>query len=86
MESDEIQFVFTQRKKIGVQTKNWCTKEGVIPSSGRIAMTNVGYVHHIMRLQFRFQLREREVALASSVLTLMPHKSSGPESMQRAAE
>ncbi|KRX89114.1 hypothetical protein T12_9448, partial [Trichinella patagoniensis] len=39
-------------------------------------MTNVGYVHHIMSLQFRFQFREREVALASSILTLMPQKSS----------
>ncbi|KRX52866.1 hypothetical protein T06_16603 [Trichinella sp. T6] len=38
-------------------------------------MTNVGYVH-----------QEREVALASSILTLMPHKSSEPVSMQRAAE
>ncbi|KRX11857.1 hypothetical protein T07_6900, partial [Trichinella nelsoni] len=23
--------------------KNWCTEEGVTPSIGRIAMTNVGY-------------------------------------------
>ncbi|KRY03816.1 hypothetical protein T03_12842 [Trichinella britovi] len=38
-------------------------------------MTNVGYVH-----------QEREGALASTVLTLMPHKSSEPVSMQRAAE
>ncbi|KRX20044.1 hypothetical protein T07_13489 [Trichinella nelsoni] len=26
--------------------KNWCAEEGVTPSSGRIAMTNVGYVSH----------------------------------------
>ncbi|KRY04091.1 hypothetical protein T03_15769 [Trichinella britovi] len=38
-------------------------------------MTNVGYVH-----------QEGEVALASSILTLMPQKSSEPLSMQRAAE
>ncbi|KRX78591.1 hypothetical protein T06_16909 [Trichinella sp. T6] len=66
--------------------KNWCTEEGVTPSSGRIAMTNVGYVHHIMSLQFRFQFREREVALASSILTLMPHNSTEPVSMQRAVK
>ncbi|KRZ88915.1 hypothetical protein T08_6188 [Trichinella sp. T8] len=66
--------------------KNWCTEEGVTPSSGRIAMTNVEYVHHIMSLQFRFQFRDREVALVCCILTFMPQKSSEPVSMQRAAE
>ncbi|XP_003382270.1 conserved hypothetical protein [Trichinella spiralis] len=32
----------------------------------------------IMSLQFRFQFREQEVALASAILTLMPQKSSEP--------
>ncbi|KRX52806.1 hypothetical protein T09_8939 [Trichinella sp. T9] len=54
--------------------KNWCTEEGVTPSSGRIAMTNVGYVH-----------QNRVVALVSSILTLMPQRSSESVSMQRAA-
>ncbi|KRY11582.1 hypothetical protein T12_7642 [Trichinella patagoniensis] len=70
MESDEIQFVSTQRNQ-----QKWCTEEGVTPSSRQTAMTNVGYVH-----------QEREVALASSILTLMPHKSIEPVSMQRAAK
>ncbi|KRX71936.1 hypothetical protein T06_12607 [Trichinella sp. T6] len=44
------------------------------------------YRGSIMSLQFRFQFRDREVALASSILTLMPHKSSEPVSMQRAVK
>ncbi|XP_003382338.1 conserved hypothetical protein [Trichinella spiralis] len=34
-----------------------------------------------MSLQFRFQFREQEVALASSILTLMPQKLSEPQQL-----
>ncbi|KRX72608.1 hypothetical protein T06_35 [Trichinella sp. T6] len=44
--------------------RNWCTEEGVTPSRGRIAMTNVGYAHQLA---------------CKLYTTLMPHMSSEPK-------
>ncbi|KRY03500.1 hypothetical protein T12_5897, partial [Trichinella patagoniensis] len=81
MESDEIQFVFTQRNQQKLVYKGRCYTLKRTNRNDKCwicASHVVILLCSIMSLQFCFQFRKREVALASSILTLMPQKSSEP--------